>query len=81
MKNLTIVLLMLFLVACASQSAIVKNSAHIKPGMSDAELRQVMGSRKIGSSREKTRRGNIALPPSLGLKTIILSLFGFLMAL
>ena len=43
MKNLIIVLLMLFLVACASQSAIVKSSAHIKPGMSDAELRQVMG--------------------------------------
>ena len=43
MKNLIIVLLMLFLVACASQSAIVKNSAHIKPGMSDGELRQIMG--------------------------------------
>ena len=43
MKNLMIVLMMLFLVACASQSAIVKSSAHIKPGMSDTELRQVMG--------------------------------------
>ena len=43
MKNFITVLLTLFLFACASQSSIIKNSANIKPGMSDAELRQVMG--------------------------------------
>jgi len=43
MKNLAIMLLTLLIVACASQSQIKRNSVHIKPGMSDAELRQVMG--------------------------------------
>lgn len=43
MRHLVIAAFMLLLLACASQSVIVKNSASIRPGMSHAELRQVMG--------------------------------------
>ena len=43
MRYLVIVALMLILQGCASQSAIVRNSATVRPGMSVAELRQVMG--------------------------------------
>ena len=43
MRYMVIVALMLILQACASQSAVVRKSATVRPGMSVAELRQVMG--------------------------------------
>lgn len=46
MKYLVGVFLMLLLQACASQSPLLQNSASIKPGISVAELRQVMGEPK-----------------------------------
>jgi len=43
MRYMVIVALMLILQACASQSAVVRKSATVRLGMSEAELRQVMG--------------------------------------
>ena len=43
MKRLYFIVLLVFLQACASQSPIIKNSAIIKAGMSDDELRETVG--------------------------------------
>jgi hypothetical protein len=42
-KNITLLLFLLLLQACASQSPIVKKSASIRLGMSNTELKQLMG--------------------------------------
>ena len=43
MKHLYIILLLVFLQACASQSQMIKSSASIKAGMSVDELKKAMG--------------------------------------
>lgn len=43
MVHLIIAALVFLLQACASQSSIVRNSASIRPGISTAELRQIIG--------------------------------------
>jgi len=43
MKYMVLAILIIFLQSCTSQSAIIKNSAHIVPGMTGVEILQLMG--------------------------------------
>jgi len=81
MRYMVIVALMLILQACASQSAVVRKSATVRLGMSEAELRQVMGEPQNRQFKGKNEAWQYCSTTTPGLRTTIMSVFGFLMVL